>query len=258
MGKKIRILQFLLRTGKFHDSNQVIDLIRKGKVKVGGREVFTPNFEFRPSTKKVTLDGEVLEGRKDHVYLALHKPEGILCQKNDAEGRPNVWQWLEKYTEIPKSDINSLVTVGRLDIDTEGLLLMTTDGDLVNEVLQPESKVAKQYYAILEGKLTEKLADKLRNGLEISIKLKGRWERMFTLPAEVRIISSSNDESKASITIVEGKKRQVKAMFRQVGTPVVYLRREKIGNLDVKTIPQGKIRMLTREDIERLILARDK
>jgi pseudouridine synthase len=254
MGKKVKITPFLLRTGLYNDSHEITALIKDGKVRVGDRIVHTTGFEFRPSTEHVFVDGKPVEPRKEQHYYMFNKPIGVICQKNDAKGRPTVWDWLKKNSPLEENVIQALVTVGRLDINTEGLLLLTTDGELVNKVIQPEFKIPKEYHCIVKGEVEEEMLEPIRKGMKVSIKTPEGRENVNTLPAQATLIQKGPTKSTLSISIIEGKKRQVRAMLEAIGHPALQLRREKIGKLELGNLKTGTVRRLSKEEVRQYVL----
>ena len=168
----------------------------------------------------------------------LHKPSGVVSATEDRRERTVL-------DLLKKEEQKGLFPVGRLDKDTEGLLLLTNDGELAHRLLAPGKHVDKVYYARVEGQVTEEHMAALRKGLEIG-------EKRPTLPAEL-VILKSGDVSEIRVTIREGKYHQVKRMFEAVGCRVIYLKRLRMGSLmlDEKLLP-GEYRYLTREETENL------
>ncbi len=249
MGKKTRILPYLLRSGRFSDSGAVKKALSEGKVKVGDRVVTSPSFEFRPSTHTVSMNGKKITARVEQITIMLHKPEGVICQKNDREGRRNVWQWLMKHSPLKPEEVRGLATVGRLDIGTRGLLLLTSDGDFVNRINQPKVKIPKKYAVHAEGYLSDASIRNLQSGVRIPLKQGGKRVHYQTLPARVGLRSRDKDGSRFIVTIVEGKKRQVRLMCAAVGNPVVDLQRVAVGGLSLGRLKEGEMRLLSEKDI---------
>jgi len=253
MGKKIRIFPFLLRTGKFKDSNEVMKLIKDGKVKVGDRVITNLMFQFRPNTKPVYVNNEKIEGQKEELYFIFNKPQGVICQKNDSKGRPSIWDWLESHSDLKEEEINSLVSVGRIDINTEGLLILTNDSSIVNHVLQPKNHIEKEYYTVVKNFLSDKAVSQLEQGINITVGYKGKKKKIHALPAKVRILSRNQSKSEIMIEICEGKRRQVREMLNTVGNPVTFLRRERIGKILLEDLKVGKIKSISKEEIQNLL-----
>ena len=253
MGKKIRMFPFLFRTGKFKDGNEVMRLIKDGKVKVDDRVIINPIFEFRPNTKSVYINGKKIEGQKEELYFIFNKPQGVICQKNDPKGRPSIWDWLKSHSDLKEEEINSLVSVGRIDINTEGLLILTNDSSIVNHVLQPKNHIEKEYYAIVKDFLSDKAVSQLEEGIDIIVGYKGKKKKIHALPAKVRILSRNQSKSEIMLEICEGKRRQVREMLNAVGNPVTFLRRERIGKILLEDLKVGKIKNISKEEIQNLL-----
>ncbi len=252
MSKKIRILSYLLSTGKFKDSNDLTKVIQDNRVRVGDRVVHSLNFEFRPSTETVFVDNHKVTPL-EHSYYLFHKPIGIISQKNDAEGRLSVWDFLAKNAILPPAKVNALVTIGRLDIDTQGLLLITTDRNFVNKISNPSSKIEKEYYVVADGVVSDASLERLRSGVRLSVKVHNKRKTITTLPAQVRLLKRSSNKTELSIVITEGKKRQVRAMLFAVGHKVTFLQRTRIGHFLLGKIPVGQISPVSHADFMKLL-----
>jgi 16S rRNA pseudouridine516 synthase len=236
---KIRLHQFLSKTGIFTSKNDIIDAIRNSELKIEGRIVTKPNFQFNKN-KKVTWKDKELKIKKEMIYLILNKPEGYLSTR------------LTKNDGIKKSvfgllpDDNSFVCVGRLDEDTSGLLIITNDGDLVHKITSPLSNVEKTYKVVLEKPI--KNIHEVEKGLIIELEENGKIDNYQTKPCKVELVS----EKEIFITLTEGKKREVRRMFEAIGNKVVKLERVSIGrlNLEELKIKKGSFITVDRKFIE--------
>lgn len=211
--------------------------IRKGRVKLNHEVCRKPETKVELRVDTVSFD-EVPVIYQGEIYLMLHKPAGVVSATTD-----NINQTvLDLIHEEPKKD---LFPVGRLDKDTEGLLLLTNDGDLAHRLLSPRKHVDKVYYARVKGVVTEEDREKFLIGVPIE-------EEYITLPAKLNILSSG-EISVIELTIQEGKFHQVKRMFEAVGKEVIYLKRLSMGGLalDPELAP-GEYRSLTEEEISYL------
>ena len=209
--------------------------IRKGQITVNGETVKDAGIHVNPEIDRVEAFGrEVLYAH--YEYYMLHKPAGYITATRDKE-RPVVMDLL---TDTLRKD---LFPVGRLDVDTEGLLLITNDGELAKNLLSPARHVEKTYYARIRGVLDDAARQMLQEGMDIG-------EKHPTKPAKLRIITQSPTEgSEVELTITEGKYHQVKRMFAGVGAPVVYLRRISMGNLRLdESLKTGEYRALTEQE----------
>ena len=214
--------------------SEVKKLVRAGRVTINGAVAEKPEQKVDPETDTVCLDGEALLYVAYEYYL-FHKPAGCVSATEDKIHK-TVMDYL---TDTLRDD---LFPVGRLDIDTEGLLLITNDGALAHELLSPAHHVKKTYYARVAGRVTEEDARLFQQGVDIG-------EEKLTKPAEL-VILTSGEESEIELTITEGKFHQVKRMFQAVGKEVVYLKRLSMGPLTLpETLLLVEYRSLTLEDL---------
>lgn len=211
--------------------SEVRDYIRRGRAAVNGEIVKRP--EYKVSDEDViTFDGRELIYQQYEYYL-LNKPAGIISASSDNNERTVV--------DLIDSHRKDLFPVGRLDRDTEGLLLITNDGELAHSLLSPKKHVAKTYSARINGQVGEDDIKKMADGIEL--------DDFKALPAELKIISSGT-ESDILITIYEGKYHQVKRMFQALGKEVAYLKRVSMGSLRLPdTLKAGEYIVLCRNDI---------
>ncbi|MBM4129377.1 MAG: rRNA pseudouridine synthase [Nitrospira sp.] len=213
------------------------ELILEGRVTVNG-EVATIGMKADPSRDYIKVDGNLIAGPKvgfKKVYIMLNKPKGVVTTLFDPEGRPTVKDFLKgvKYRVFP---------VGRLDYNSEGLLLMTNDGDFAHAVLHPSQKIAKTYLVKVKGIIGDEKIAKLRQGV--------RLEDGKTMPAKVKKIKKTENNSWIEITIYEGRKRQVRRMMERVGYPVLKLQRIGIGGLKLGELKPGEYRYMTSDELQ--------
>jgi 23S rRNA pseudouridine2605 synthase len=214
------------------------EYIAQGRVKVDGKPVTQPGLKVDPEQVVITVDGKPLREEKK-IYILLHKPRGYVTTMSDPQGRPIVTDLLPEIKE-------RLFPVGRLDLDSEGALLLTNDGALANQVLHPRFEVNKTYEATVRD--LPKKSDLQR--LEQGIVLDGKK----TWPAQLRILKKKKDVTVIEIIIHEGKKRQVRKMFQAVGHPVIRLKRTAYGRLQLKNLQEGRYRFLDEIDVKKLFL----
>ena len=212
-------------------------LILGGRVKVDGKVIRELGQKFDPAVHAVMVDQQVLRAPEQHVYFLLNKPKGYLSTARDERGRKTVLDLLPEVGE-------RIYPVGRLDNNTEGLLLLTNDGSLMNGLLHPKFEVQKTYVARIEGEPSETVLDKLRHGIEL--------EDGPTAPAIVQLMEQGNGESKVSITIHEGRNRQVRRMFAAIHCDVKALKRVAFAGLDLSSVKRGQHRPLTAKEITAL------
>jgi 23S rRNA pseudouridine2605 synthase len=191
-----------------------------------------------PVTDRVTVDGRVVSLATGNVYIALNKPPGYITTMSDPQGRPTVAGL------VPTDEHPGLFPVGRLDADTTGLLLFTTDGELSHRLLHPRWKVPKTYLVLADGHLGPAALDALAGGILL--------DDGMTAPAQVRPLGVRGATSVVEITISEGRKRQVRRMFSAVGHPVLELDRKRFGPVDAAELELGEWRELASHEVEAL------
>lgn len=211
------------------------EALRNGRVSVNGRTA-TLGEKADPDLDEIRLDGATLCASEEKVYLMLHKPRGYVCTLSDEKGRKTV-------ADLVQGVGTRVFPVGRLDLDSEGLLLMTNDGEFANRLMHPSHEVDKTYLAWTEGEDPPQSADRLSQPLTIDgYKLR---------PAKVRLIRMTGEHGALlSVTIHEGRNRQVRKMCDAVGLRVTRLLRVREGSLELGDLPSGKWRPLTKEEID--------
>ncbi len=212
-------------------------LILEGRVQVNGETVIEMGIKVGEDDS-VAVDGNILSIAKKYVLL-LNKPAGVLTTLSDPQGRPTIVQFLPNYGV-------QLKPVGRLDKDTEGLLMITNDGDIALRMAHPRYGLDKEYQAIVEGIPDEKALDRLRRGVMI--------EGGKTQPAKVEVVFVEERKGTTSlrITIHEGKKRQVRLMCEAIGHPVIRLTRVRIGPYHLRGLRPGECKLLSQTDVAKL------
>jgi 23S rRNA pseudouridine2605 synthase len=212
------------------------DLIFEGRITVNGR-IATIGTKADLSKDHIKVNGKLLIRPEPKVYIIFNKPQNVVTTLYDPEERPTIKDFLKdvKYKVFP---------VGRLDYDSEGLILLTNDGDFANKVLHPSKKISKTYLVKVKGVPEGKEFDKLRKGVMLE---DGR-----TAPAKVKMIRKTKLNSWLEITIHEGKKRQVRRMLEEVGHPVLKLRRIRIDGIALGDLEMGKYRYLSVEEINKI------
>ena len=228
-------LQKVLAKAGIASRRKAEELIRRGKVRVDGRVVTEMGTKVDPETQDIECEGVALDPQEKKVYILLHKPAGYLSTVDDPQRRPIV-------TDLLKNIKERVYPVGRLDLDTEGALLLTNDGELAQRILHPSHEVNKTYVAKVKGKPGNKKLDALSKGIE----LEGRK----TWPANIEVLKSEAGSTTIQITIHEGRKRQVRKMFDAIGHPVLKLKRTAYGQLELGELGPGKYRFLTPADIK--------
>lgn len=213
------------------------ELIRQGRVTVNG-ETASLGRSVEPEQDRVELDGKPVQKEQRRTVILLYKPRGVVSTSSDPEGRRTVQDY---FREIPER----LYNVGRLDLNSEGLLLMTNDGALANRLTHPRYGVEKTYYAVCDGKLTASEAARLTNGVEL--------EDGVTAPTRVDAVRTTQcGDTSFLITIHEGRNRQIRRMLEAVGHRTLRLKRERFGPLSLGTLAPGEWRKLSDEEIKKL------
>lgn len=236
MSETLRLDKYLADLG-VGTRSQVKQMIRKGLVDINGNTAKKPEQKVDVREDRITVEGKELQYTK-YRYILLHKPSGYVSATEDAREK-TVLSLLSP--ELQKG----LFPVGRLDKDTEGLLLLTNDGDLAHRLLSPKKHVDKTYYARVQGRVTEDDRKAFAEGVDIGDEKK-------TLPADLEILASG-EESEILLTIREGRFHQVKRMFESRGEKVLYLKRMSMGSLHLpEQLSKGQFRELTEEELTAL------
>lgn len=226
----IRLDKFLCEM-EIGTRSQVKDMVKKGMVSVNGEVVKKADYKFDETAATVSVNGKELSYQKYYYYM-LNKPQGVVSATTDNHDKTV----LNILKDAPGKD---LFPVGRLDKDTEGLLLITNDGELSHNLLSPKKHVDKTYLVETKENITEEMVLQLREGVDIG-------EEKLTLPAKVNVL----EDKKLELTIMEGKFHQVKRMLKAVDNEVIYLKRLSMGSLRLdEKLALGEYRCLTEEEI---------
>ena len=223
-------LQKIIAGSGISSRRKAEDFIRQGLVTVNGKTVMTLGTKVDPLHDHIKVNGRHLKSKLPDMFVMLNKPVGILSTLHDPDGRPTIKQL------IPKPSLR-LFPVGRLDIDSEGLLLLTNNGDIAQACLHPTHHVPKTYLVKVKGVLEDAEVQQLRRGVQLD---DGK-----TAPAKIKKAGKAQANSWIEITIHEGRKHQVKRMFEHVGHPVIRLKRIQFGPLHLGKLLPGKTRYLT-------------
>ncbi|EFM09816.1 pseudouridine synthase [Paenibacillus curdlanolyticus YK9] len=237
--KKLERLQKILAQAGIASRRKCEELIISGQVEVNGVPVTTLGAKADPEEDVITVGGKPIVS-ENKLYIMLNKPKGVITSASDPQGRKVVSDFL---TGIKQR----VYPIGRLDYDTEGLLLLTNDGEFANLLTHPKHHVPKTYWATVKGVPHGDKLDKLRKGIEL--------EDGMTSPAEVEYqdIEPSDKESTIRITIYEGRNRQVRRMFDAIGHPVIRLKRVKFGELGLQNLKRGGWRPLKPHEVQELL-----
>lgn len=232
---RIRLQVFLSHNG-VSSRRKAMEIVKSGRVRVNGWVVSEPSTPIDPDRDTVTVDGKGIADKK-FDYILLNKPAGYVTTKEERVRAKNVFELLPE-------EFQHLVSVGRLDKDTEGLLIFTNDGDLAYRLTHPKFDVDKTYLVRVTGELNVSQKAKLMSGVVIDGKK--------TAEAKITRVKAGKDSTEFLITIHEGRKRQIRLMCDKVGHKVVYLKRINQGPIQLGDIPPGRWRRLTQTEINQL------
>ena len=234
-------LQKLISEAGIDSRRHAEELIKAGQVSVNGQKVTTLGFKADPNTDHIKVRGRLINpalSQRKKTYILLNKPKGFLTSLADQEGRPLV-------TQLIPSTLGRLHPVGRLDFNSEGLLILTNDGDFTNRIAAAKNRVSKVYQVKVKGKPSENQIERLRRGISI-----GKGER--TAPAEVRRLRESEANSRFEVVLHEGRNQQIRRMFDAIGHSVLKLQRTHIGSVTARSLQSGQWRRLTEKEVRSL------
>jgi len=246
----------------------VEELIKNGKVSVNNNIICDLSTNIDLEKDIVKVDGKVVKQNTQKTFIILNKPKGYMVTRKDEFNRKTI------YSLLPDFAFN-LHPIGRLDYDSEGLLILTNDGDLTNKLIHPTAKIEKTYKVIVSGKITMEDIERLRGGVEIDLSpridnkvAKPTIKRNIPTPqtpklyktntAKVFLNSASDEKSEVKITITEGKNRQIRKMVEALGHEIISLKRLQIGDIKLEKLPVGMWRFLKDNEILHLLKTKDK
>lgn len=208
-------------------------LIADGKVTINGKPADLGD-DVTEGKDEVLVNGEAVQLNARHQYYLMNKPKGYICSVHDERGRKTV-------IDLLPAGAGRVYPVGRLDYDTEGMLILTDDGDLAFRLTHPKNEIPKTYLVKIEGSISDAALNQLRAGIELDGRL--------TNKSKVKVIETDKKYTKLHVTINEGRNRQVRRMFESIGKEVTFLKRIKIGDMGLGSLERGKVRKLTAEEI---------
>ena len=237
-------LQKIIAAAGISSRRKAEELITQGRVSVNGQTVTELGSKADLERDHIKVDGKLLQGAERHVYLLLNKPKGYVTTVSDPEGRPTVM-------DLVKNVGARIYPVGRLDWASEGLLLLTNDGDLASKLTRAASHVPKTYLVKIAGRATEENIEKLRRGVKIGAKPgPRRMEQIHTAPSQIKIMKDAANPW-YEVTLIEGKNRQIRRMFEEIGHHVEKIKRVKYGPLTLDVEP-GQFRELRPAEVSGL------
>lgn len=232
----MRLNKFLASSG-IASRRKCDQLITEGKISVNGKPVTELGLVINEKKDKVFYEGRQVFLPSSFIYIKLNKPKGYACTASDEKGRKTI------YELVPTEE--RLFSIGRLDYETEGLIILTNDGDFANKVAHPKYSIDKEYQVTIEGEMKESELAVLRKGVVID------GERMPT--AKVEFMSFDGKFTKVSVVINEGMNRQVRRMFEAIGKTIKLLKRVRIGKVKLGGVRRGSWRDLTTEELDSLV-----
>ena len=235
---KVRLQKYLAECG-VASRRKSEELIDQGKVKVNGN-IASIGDKINPKRDTVTVSGKKIVKQKSHTYIMLHKPRGFITTMSDEMDRKCVAQLVK---DVP----GRVYPVGRLDRDSEGMLLFTNDGEFANAMTHPARHVPKTYRVTVRPSVSEEQITKLTTGVII--------EDRMTAPAEVRVVTKEEGRVVLEIILYEGRNRQIRKMCEEVGLEVARLKRTAIGSIKLGMLKQGDYRELTEDEVRKLMIA---
>ena len=231
MKPKIRLQKYIAKCTNY-SRRKAEELISNGEIDINGKTVNKQGVTVDPSKDIVKLNGKVLFLNEETIYVMLHKPSGYLSTKSDTHSRNTIMDL------IP---FKNIYPVGRLDKDTEGLLLLTNDGDFAYKVTHPKFKHQKEYFVHLKSPISKEDKQNLEKGIFI--------DGVKTAPSIISNIKGNT----CHITIHEGKKRQIRRMFEEIQNKVIYLKRIRIGELLLGRLKKGEYKLITKNKAEKAL-----
>lgn len=226
----IRLNKYIAQCG-IASRRKADELIESGEVIINGRKVFELGVQVDPKLDDIRVKGQKIRTEEDKIYVIFNKPRNVLTAMSDPEGRPNVGEYF-------KNQPFRLFPVGRLDWDSEGLLLMTNDGEFSQKVAHPKEEIPKTYLVKVDGHPTKEHINKLLNGVSTAV---GRVKATSV----VRVRRGAEQYDWLMVSITEGRNRQIRRMFEKIGFDVLKLQRVAIGSLTMGNLPRGEHRLIS-------------
>lgn len=229
----VRINKFLANC-ELGSRRKVEELITDGKVSVNDTICKDFSTQIDPENDIVRVNNKIVKYNTQKIFILMHKPRGYMVTTSDEFNRKTVYDLLPDFAA-------KLHPIGRLDYDSEGLLILTNDGDITNKVIHPAYKMEKTYKVIIKGKIDMDKVIKLRNGIQL--------DEYKTQPAKIFLKHAGDDKSELKVVIKEGKNRQIRKMFEAVGHEVITIKRLQIGEIKLEKMPPGTWRFLKDNEI---------
>lgn len=234
--KELRLQKFMSGCGVC-SRRKAEELILQGKVKVNGK-IANLGDKINPYKDKVEVQGKIIKQTKEKRYIMLHKPRGFVTTMSDEMGRKDITMLTEDIDE-------RVYPVGRLDKNSEGLLILTNDGEFANMMAHPKTHIPKTYRVTIRPPVTDEMLNSLITGVKLD-------DGYVTAPAEVQIVQSEDNRIVLLMTIYEGKNRQIRRMCESLNIELIRLKRIAVGEIRLGMLPQGKWRDLTEQEVRSL------
>ncbi len=250
MVQKKRLYQILRQSGLVDVKAECLNILNAGRVTVNGRVMKNPEFQVNPKKEVVRLDGKIVELTSHKYYFMFNKPVNVLSHRMGTHGKTHMMELID----LPQEVKNKINPVGRLDLDSRGLIILTNDGDFASRLLRPHQKIEKEYEVTVKGELPDEIIKKVEAGIEITIKGDPRKHepsriKYHTKPCEIKVVERSEIATKFRIILREGKKRQIRHMMGKVDFRVTDLNRIRIGKLELGDLPEGQLKAIKKEDV---------
>lgn len=247
--KKIRLHQFLSKTGLFKSKKDLLEAVKNSEIKIVDKIITSPNYQFRPKKKNIYYKNRLLMPVKEKVYILMNKPEGYLSSGLTNEwvklGKKSIFEIIKGMDEKVKK---TLFCVGRLDEDTSGLIIITNDGKLGIKIASPKNEIKKAYVAVLSKSVAKEDIKKIEEGVTIKLEIKGKYK---TKKCSAKRI----DNKTVRMIITEGKKREIKRIFETLRNKVIKLKRTTIGRIKLEelNLKKGEYKFVDKAFIEERI-----
>lgn len=225
----VRLNKYLAQSG-LASRRKADELIESGQVTINGRKVYELGIQVDPKQDKIMVDGKTVRPDNDYIYILFNKPKNVLTSMSDPDGRPNVGDFFDRF---PKR----VFPVGRLDWDSEGMLILTNDGEYANKVMHPSHEIGKTYMVKIDDHIKPEHIQKLKSGVTTAV---GKLRAV----AVEKIRKGSDQYDWLKVTITEGRNRQIRRMFEKLGYDVKKLQRVAIGGLAIGKVKKGEFRVL--------------
>lgn len=213
------------------------DLIKSGVVKVNGKVLTELGYDVKEDIDQVTVRSKPMKATEQFVYYKLNKPKGYVCTTDDEKNRRTVM-------DLMRGVKTRIFPVGRLDYDTEGLLILTNDGDISNKIMKPSSEIGKTYVVKIDENISKEEIDILTKGVDI--------DGYITRDCNVDVFESNSEGTRLEITIFEGKNRQIRKMFEKIEKNITYLKRISIGKIKLGGLSRGEYTTLNKKELDYL------